>query len=198
MRDEFLIDRHGKSYVLYAGEQPEVPSGYCRCGCGQKTSIAARNDRRRGHKKGEPVSVIPGHSRRVAGPHFRLAYAGYTTPCCLWLHGKTSAGYAEISVGKRTCLVHILVFESAIGKVPEDMELHHLCERRDCINPQHLVPLSHQAHARASSYAKLSEEDVRYIRLSKERSSDLARRFRVSPQAICDIRKGRRWKGVAA
>ena len=41
----------------------EIPYGYCHCGCGQKTKIITKNDRGRGHVKGEPLKYIVGHSR---------------------------------------------------------------------------------------------------------------------------------------
>jgi hypothetical protein len=37
------------------------PSGLCQCGCGQKTSVAPRNEKRYGWIKGEPVRFIKGH-----------------------------------------------------------------------------------------------------------------------------------------
>jgi len=36
--------------------------GYCECGCGKLTSMATRNNRNKGLKKGEPVRFIHGHS----------------------------------------------------------------------------------------------------------------------------------------
>lgn len=40
---------------------------------------------------------------------------------------------------------------------------------------------------------KLSLEQVSVIKMSSDRSCDLAKRFNVSPQLICDIKKGRRY-----
>lgn len=38
------------------------PSGFCMCGCGQRTSLAPYNNRRLGYVKGQPVKFIRGHS----------------------------------------------------------------------------------------------------------------------------------------
>lgn len=38
------------------------PTGLCKCGCGQKTSLADKTNRTRGHAKGEHVDFIRGHS----------------------------------------------------------------------------------------------------------------------------------------
>jgi hypothetical protein len=39
--------------------------GLCRCGCGQRTSIAEQSRHRLGHIKGQPLPYIKGHSARV-------------------------------------------------------------------------------------------------------------------------------------
>lgn len=44
-----------------------IQYGYCKCGCGQKTSIAPRNRKDLGWIKGEPVDYISGHSRKSRG-----------------------------------------------------------------------------------------------------------------------------------
>jgi hypothetical protein len=39
------------------------PSGLCMCGCGRKTKIVTKSDRRHGHVRGQPFRFIHGHSR---------------------------------------------------------------------------------------------------------------------------------------
>jgi hypothetical protein len=41
-----------------------IPFGYCHCGCGQKTRIAAWNNKRANYKKGEPLKFIHRHKTR--------------------------------------------------------------------------------------------------------------------------------------
>ena len=144
------------------------------------------------------MSVIHGHNRRIRPPHLSVVDTGYETPCYLWNHGKTSEGYAQISLGGEKCLVHRLIHEAANGPLPSNTESHHLCEQRHCIRPEHLISLTHVDHARVSSYAKISLEAARAIYASKELGVVLAKRYGISRQAVCDIRKSRRWKGVAA
>jgi hypothetical protein len=46
------------------------PSGLCMCGCGRKTKIVTKSDRRHGHIMGQPFRFIHGHSRSDAkGPN---------------------------------------------------------------------------------------------------------------------------------
>lgn len=42
----------------------DIPIGYCQCGCGEKTNIARRTDRKTGWIKGQPIRYIFGHSQR--------------------------------------------------------------------------------------------------------------------------------------
>lgn len=191
-----LIVRQGRQYRLLAGGDEVVPYG--RCGCGEKTPIAKRNEYRRGHVKGEPTPVLHGHNRRARPPHYRVAYAGYDSPCYLWSHGRTSGGYAQTSFGCSTETVHRLTYEAANGVAPKDLELHHLCERRDCIRPDHLVALTHAEHARASSYAKLTVQGAREIRASADTVTNIAVQYGVSSATICEIRSGRKWNEATA
>ena len=50
------------------------PSGRCMCGCGRKTKIVTKSDRRHGHVMGQPFRFIHGHSRPAEkGPNrFKL------------------------------------------------------------------------------------------------------------------------------
>ncbi len=191
--DELFMELHGCRYRLLADDGESVPFGFCRCGCGNTTPIAKRNKYSRGHLMGDPIPVLHGHNRRVRPPHFRVVCAGYDSPCYLWNHGKTSAGYPQTSSGHSTKLVHRLTYNAANGTVPEDLELHHLCGHRDCIRPDHMVPLSHAEHARISSYAKLTMQAVRAIRASTNTVANLAAQYGVAPSTICGIRSGRRW-----
>jgi hypothetical protein len=47
-----------------------------------------------------------------------------------------------------------------------------------------------------NSQSKLNEQDVLYIRNSKEKGSILAKKFNISHPTICDIRKYRSWTHV--
>ena len=50
------------------------PSGLCMCGCGRKTKIVTKSDRRHGHVMGQPFRYIHGHARSpLKGPNrFKL------------------------------------------------------------------------------------------------------------------------------
>lgn len=42
--------------------EPKIEYGYCRCGCGGKTSPARQTDTKLGYVRGEPVYFIRGHN----------------------------------------------------------------------------------------------------------------------------------------
>lgn len=49
-------------------EQPNIPYGYCQCGCGQLAPIANSSHASRGRVKGMPLRYIRGHNGRVRIP----------------------------------------------------------------------------------------------------------------------------------
>jgi hypothetical protein len=56
--------------------------------------------------------------------------------CWIWQGSMYENGYGKY--GKRGFMAHRLAYELAIGDVPSDMCLDHLCRNRACINPAHL------------------------------------------------------------
>ena len=42
------------------------PSGLCMCGCGRKSKVVTKSDRRHGHVMGQPFRFIHGHSSAPA------------------------------------------------------------------------------------------------------------------------------------
>jgi hypothetical protein len=177
---------------------PISHSGLCKCGCGQATTTAQRNEYRRGHVKGRPVTYVQGHNGRCSGPQYTEQDTGFMTPCWLWNFGKTSAGYGETTAAGRPWLAHRLYWQREHGDIPKGLELDHLCRMRACVRPSHLEPVSQAENARRGAGTRLTAEQVSFIIGNPEiRGSDLARRFGVSPSTICDIRHGRKWRNAS-
>ena len=78
------------------------------------------------------------------------------TGCWLW-KANVSRGYARISVGGVTEMVHRLTYKWLVGPIPEGLPLDHLCHNADascpggetcphrrCLNPAHLEPVTHR------------------------------------------------------
>lgn len=64
------------------------------------------------------------------------------TGCWLWTGGTNSTGYGSITVRNKKYSAHKLAYETIVGKVPDGMDLDHLCRVRSCVNPAHLEPVS--------------------------------------------------------
>ena len=64
--------------------------------------------------------------------------------CWLWPGSTTHNGYGTVGASPpyvakpRPLLVHRVVYEGAVGPIPQDMEIDHLCRVRLCCNPKHL------------------------------------------------------------
>lgn len=128
---------------------------------------------------------------------------GYVTPCWVWRLGLDGDGYGKIKRERRTYRAHRWFFEQQFGFVPPLLD--HLCRVRSCVNPFHLEPVSNSENIRRGLPAKLSMEDVVFIReelrdeigvrVRSGRSKELCERFGVSPSQMSRIKNLQRWTG---
>jgi hypothetical protein len=140
-----------------AMSEPDIPHGFCHCGCGQRTRIAPRTRSEAGWSRGEPLRYLHGHSGRKSVRYIEVDL-GYTSPCWIWQLAIQNKGYGVVgeSGRKRTArmrLAHVVYYEQKYGPVPEGFELDHLCHspktcygkcpHRACINPDHQEPVTH-------------------------------------------------------
>ena len=58
--------------------------------------------------------------------------------CWGWDGPKLKAGYGNLTVDRRTRLLHRMVYELLVGPIPEGLVLDHLCENPECSRPDHL------------------------------------------------------------
>lgn len=76
------------------------------------------------------------------------------TGCLLWVGYRDIGGYGRI-VARRTgrrspLLVHRVAYVAATGAdIPDGLLLDHLCRVRNCVEPSHLRPCTHQANMTA-------------------------------------------------
>lgn len=71
-----------------------------------------------------------------------MAKVDKTDDCWNWTAG-TWKGYGSfrVSEGKRR-VAHRWLYEQLVGKIPDGLELDHLCRNRGCVNPEHLEPVT--------------------------------------------------------
>lgn len=68
--------------------------------------------------------------------------------CWLWLGRLDPCGYARFTIRGRPFLVHRLLFSIFVGPIPDGYCLDHLCRVRNCVNPNHLEPVTRGENTR--------------------------------------------------
>lgn len=66
-----------------------------------------------------------------------------TDGCWFWTaatNGKP--GYGVFAFNRRQQLAHRVAYELFVGPVPDGLTLDHLCRVRNCVNPEHLEPVT--------------------------------------------------------
>ena len=69
-----------------------------------------------------------------------------TGDCWIWTAGKNLMGYGNFRYQGKTHNTHKLAYEFTKGPVSDGFHLHHLCENKACVNPDHLIAMSPQDH----------------------------------------------------
>lgn len=65
-----------------------------------------------------------------------------SSPCWTWPASNRPDGYAQITVGGRHRLAHRMMYEMAVGAIPDGLTLDHLCRNKLCVRPDHLEPVT--------------------------------------------------------
>lgn len=78
--------------------------------------------------------------------------------CWLWQGPKKATGYGLFGIYEegrsRVVSAHRWSYEHFVGPIPAGMELDHVCRNRECVNPDHLEPVSHAENVRRSREAR--------------------------------------------
>lgn len=61
--------------------------------------------------------------------------------CWIWTGAHNSDGYGNFAYEGSWVQAHRLAYKKLVGYT--SLELDHLCRRRDCVNPNHLEPVTH-------------------------------------------------------
>lgn len=136
--------------------------------------------------------------------------------CWPWL-ASTRLGYGQITAGRRGEGVLIssrVAWELTHGPIPKGLNVCHRCDNPKCCNRAHLflgtqknnmadaaqkgrISRSHQKKGVEHHDAKLTEDDVRAIRVSPKQQRDIAREFGISQANVYYIRARKTWTHVA-
>lgn len=133
--------------------------------------------------------------------------------CWIWKAGKLSGGYGHFEFGKGNYfLAHRFAYELYHGPIPLGLHVLHHCDTPSCTNPEHLFVGTHRDNmidrarkgrdnfrrpcGEEHSFAILTEEEVRVIRVWDGPLADLAARYGVAKSTIKGIRARQKWKHV--
>jgi hypothetical protein len=72
------------------------------------------------------------------------------TGCWMWQGKSNNKGYPYIRSGGKVLLPYRVLYEHAVGPIPEGFEMDHLCRTPMCVNPQHVEPVTHRENMRRS------------------------------------------------
>lgn len=134
--------------------------------------------------------------------------------CWAWTGWKNQSGHARFEVaGQKVLATHValILFGRPRPAPPSDCALHSdHCVTPSCVNPDHLrwgsqkenaddrdrlrrrTPLKGEQHGNA----KLTDEQVRYIRAAKKSQYVIAREVGVTQARVSAIRRGAAWQHV--
>jgi hypothetical protein len=123
-------------------------------------------------------------------------------------HVINNRGYHEIKRDGKRVLTHRYMYIEKYGEIDSSIVLRHTCDNPRCCNPEHLIAGTHadnvsdrverdrSAKGESNGRAKLTEDDVKYIRNTDETTYYLAQKFNVDRKAIRNIRQYKTWKHV--
>lgn len=136
--------------------------------------------------------------------------------CVIWEGRVNAGGYGVLQHRGKQTLAHRLVYAEVSGLDVHTMggAVQHSCDTPPCVNPKHLsmgtwasnledmTAKGRRALGEKHGRAKLSAEDVQYIRDNYVRGSrwktgnmaDLIVRFGVSREQICLINTNKMWR----
>ena len=64
------------------------------------------------------------------------------TGCWEWTACRNRDGYGRFKLDGRKRYAHRVAYELIKGKIPEGLQIDHLCRVRACVNPDHLEPVT--------------------------------------------------------
>lgn len=177
---------------------PDIPYGFCHCGCGEKTNLQKFSAATEGRVKGQPSKYLLGHGSYKKTPEYLEEDRGYETPCWVWQRTLFVQGYGKKIVEGRSLRAHGVYYERAKGPVPEGLQLDHLCRVKSCVNPNHLEAVTQEVNIQRGRCAKLTPDDVREILSVSRRISNrkLGECYGVDETTISLIRRGKTWRNI--
>lgn len=121
-------------------------------------------------------------------------------------HASTGFGHCRVKRNGKSILIHRLIYEECFGEIPKGKVVRHVCHNPKCINPEHLkigehkdnvqdkVDSNRQMQKEKHHNARLTQDNVDFIRNSSLKNKELAEMFDVHIRHIFRIKSKERWK----
>ncbi len=162
------------------------PSGLCQCECGGSTPLATWNSPAKGLIRGQPVRFMHGHKPRWRRFAYTEKDCGYETPCYIWSGLIDRNGYGRF--GDKNELAHRLSYGRSIGPIPDGKSIHHLCEIRACVRPDHLEAVTRAEHR--SRHGTITPTLADAVRKASGSQREISLRFGISQGSVWQIMHG--------
>jgi len=86
--------------------------------------------------------------------HIKQEDRGYRTVCWIRSTGICKGDYSQVRVHGILRMAHCVAWELVNGPIPAKLQLDHLCRVRNCVNPEHLEPITQRINIlRGESFA---------------------------------------------
>lgn len=122
------------------------------------------------------------------------------TGCWVWHAAWSSGGYGRVLHAGRLWQAHRAFYDHFIGPIPDEMVVHHCCQRRACVNPMHLKPVSRNVNVQIGRASKLDRRAVRRIRFMAKSGMtyrEIASHFGIDERAASFVARRLMWRNVA-
>lgn len=104
-----------------------------------------------------PRTFCSRECQRNSAPKRFWEYVEKTDTCWLWSGGCDNLGYGNFRAYGTQVKAHQFAYELLVGPIPEGHELDHVaalgCTHRNCVNPDHLEPVTHLENMRRGKRA---------------------------------------------
>lgn len=123
--------------------------------------------------------------------------------CWNWQSGLAHNGYGRFKINYMSVKAHRFAYELYLGPIPDGLLVMHMCDNRQCVNPDHLTVGDQKENVRdcvvKGRRGKLQPADIPEIRKligAKVPISDIAAQYKVDRDTISAIGSGKAWSSI--